>query len=141
MNNVSQVNESGSSKIWKGLFIALLGIQAALELGIGVSLLTNFKTTLETGFGITYSQELDVLGLALGLYLLLLTALLVLSLVWTLKGNYAGSTIGMIIGMFLMVFGVATLFQSGEMQGIIVDGIRGLVTFVLAFVVGKQLKK
>jgi hypothetical protein len=82
----------------------LLGLQAVVELGLGTMFLFNFKSTLERSFGITYSNELDVLGFALGLYLLLLTTLIVLSMAWELKGNTGGAILGIVIGVFLFVF-------------------------------------
>lgn len=141
MNNRSTASTNGAPTIWKRLFIGILGIQAIMELGIGATLLFNFQVALESGFGITYTEELDILGLALGLYLLLLTSLLAISMAWTIKGNQSGVTMGVIIGLFLIVFGVASLMQSGDMQGITVDSSRGLLTLVFAYMAGKELKQ
>ena len=64
------------SKVITRIFIVLLAIQAIIELGLGSMLLFDFQTTLVSAFGIKYSSQLDILGIALGLYLLLLTALM-----------------------------------------------------------------
>ncbi|MFT4679981.1 MAG: hypothetical protein ACI9RU_002307 [Litorivivens sp.] len=128
-------------KTGKRVFVVLLGIQAALELVIGITLLFSFSTALESGFGITYSSELDILGLALGLYLLLLTALLVLSMIWTIKGNNSGTTLGILLGVFLFTFGIATFIKFGDTQALYVDGLRGLITIIFAVMARKELKR
>jgi len=133
--------ETGSSRnIWKLLFIGTLGLQALLELGLGVALLFDFPTTLESGFGIAYNSELDILGIALGLYLLLLTALMVLSMIWTRKSNGSGITIGIIVGVFLVAFGLVAFFKTGDTQGILIDSLRGGLTIVFAYMAKKELK-
>ena len=141
MNNESTNTAGISRKIWGRLFIGILMVQAILELGLGVTLLIDFPTALESGFGISYSNELDILGLALGLYLLLLTALMILSSVWTLKSNHSGITIGVIIGIFLFIFGTVTFLKFGDLQALMVDSLRGLLTIILGYMAGKELKK
>jgi hypothetical protein len=141
MNNESNIGTGTSKKIWTWLFIGILGLQAIVELALGTSLLVDFPTTLETGFGITYSSDLDVLGIALGLYLLLLTALLIISAVWTYRSNMSGITIGIVAGGFLLAFGLATYLKLGNFEGILVDGIRGLLTIVFAYMAGKEMKQ
>lgn len=128
------------SKIWRRIFIGLLGLQAVVELVLGLALLFSFPATVESGFGITYTSDLDILGIALGLYLLLLTALLVLSIFWTVKGNYSGITIGVITGVFLILFGLVTFLQLGDTQALYVDSLRGLITVALAYMANKELK-
>ncbi len=129
------------SKIVTRIFIVILAIQAIIELGIGSMLLIEFPSALESGFGITYSNELDILGIALGLYLLLLTTLMIISAVWTYRSNSSGTTLGIVVGVFLFTFGVATFLKFGDFQGILVDSIRGLVTIIFAYLTGKELKK
>lgn len=141
MNNESTNTAGTSRKIWRRLFIGILMVQAILELGLGITLLIDFPTALESGFGITYSSELDILGVALGLYLLLLTALMILSSVWTFKSNHSGITVGVIIGIFLFVFGAVTFLKFGDLQALMVDSLRGLLTIILGYMAGKELKK
>ncbi len=140
MNKKSKGVGSNGSKIWKQLLLGVLGLQALLELSIGLALLVDFPTALESGFGISYTRELDILGVALGLYLLLLTALMVLSMVWVVKGNYSGITIGIIIGIFLVSFGLMALLKTGDPQAIFVDSLRGFLTIFLAYQTGKGLR-
>jgi hypothetical protein len=141
MKNESTITTAKSPKTWTRIFIALLSLQALLELGLGGALLIDFPSTVESGFGITYSNELDILGLALGLYLLLLTTLITLSAVWTSRSNYSGISLGILIGLFLITFGVAAFFKIGDTQGLLVDSSRGVITLILAFLAGKELKK
>ncbi len=129
------------SKIVTRIFIVILVIQAIIELGIGSMLLIDFPSALERGFEITYSNELDILGIALGLYLLLLTTLMIISAVWTYRSNSSGTTLGIVVGVFLFTFGVATFLKFGDFQGILIDSIRGLVTIIFAYLTGKELKK
>ena len=141
MNGESNLSTNTSRKIWRRFFIGLLSLQAILELGVGATLLFNFPTALESGFGITYSNELDILGIALGLYLLLLTTLLILSSIWTYRANHAGITIGIIVGVFLFTFGVVTFLKFGDMQGILIDSLRGVLTIIFGYFAGKELKQ
>jgi hypothetical protein len=140
MNDDLTLETGSSRKIWKLLFIGILGLQAVLELGVGGALLFDFPATLESGFGISYSSELDILGVALGLYLLLLTTLIVLSIIWTNKSNSSGITLGIIVGVFLVTFGVIAFFKTGDTQAIVVDSLRGGLTIVFGFMAGKELK-
>ena len=136
----SKLNSRNSPKTWTRIFIGILGLQALLELGLGGTLLFNFPAALESGFGITYSSELDILGIALGLYLLLLTTLMVLSIVWTTKSILSGTTLGIVIGVFLLTFGVTTFFKFGDVQPLLIDGLRGLITIVISYMAKKEIK-
>ena len=141
MNNPSIQSKNAIKKTWRHLFIGILAIQAILEFVVGSLILFAFPTALETGFGISYSSELDALGIALGLYLFLLTALIVLSILWTTKAKYSGITLGIVVGIFLVAFGLVTFFKLGDFNAILVDGIRGLVTIILGYLAGKELKQ
>ncbi|MFT6280974.1 MAG: hypothetical protein ACJA0U_001097 [Salibacteraceae bacterium] len=127
--------------IARRIFIALLAIQALAELGIGFSLLIDLPRTLKNGFGITYTSDFNIIGLALGLYLILLTALMILSIFWTIKRNLSGITLGVIIGVFLFLFGVVSFAKTGETGGIYGDSIRGIITIVFAYLTYKELKQ
>lgn len=128
-------------KIGRNIFIGLLGIQALLELIVGLTILFDFPTTLKNGFGITYQSELDILGIALGLYVLLLTSLLIISMLWTIRNNISGITIGVVAGVFLFCFGMAAFLKTGDSQGLLVDGLRGLLTVIFGYVAYKEIKK
>jgi hypothetical protein len=140
MNNELSNSKSGS-KIWMQLFIGILGLQAVIELAVGGTLLFNLPMAVESGFGISYNSEMDILGTSLGLYLLFLTVLLVMSIIWTRKGNYAGITLGMIIGVFLLTFGIVAFVQFGDINAILIDSLRGLLTVVFAYMAGKNFSK
>ena len=140
MNNESNFSTTTPKKIWKRLFIGILILQAILELGLGLALLFNFSTTLETGFGITYSSELDILGIALGLYLLLLTTLMILSSIWTHKSNRSGITLGIITGVFLFTFGLTAFMKFGDVQPLYIDSLRGLITIALGYMASKEMR-
>jgi len=103
--------------------------------------LFNFQNALENIFEITYSSEIDILGIIIGGYLLLLTTLLFLSIVWILKGKQAGTTIAIIVGAIFVLFGVLSYFKLERVDGLIGDSIRGLLTIFLAYMTGKELKK
>ena len=83
----------------------------------------SLPTALESSFAITYSSELDILGVSLGLYLLLLTTLIILSIIWTLQHNYARITIGIIVGAFLLTFELLVFMKTGNIQAIMIDSI------------------
>jgi hypothetical protein len=139
MNNLPNTNNN--QKIWQWVFVIAMGLQAVLELVIGCLLLFNLPATLETGFGVHYTKEWDFVGLTVGLYLLLLTGLMILSIYWTTQKNYSGVVLGIIIGVFLMAYGIGSLIKLNTFQGIFIDGIRGLLTVIVAVVVGKNIHK
>lgn len=103
--------------------------------------MTNLPATSVEGFGITFIPEIEILGVALGIYLLLLTVLMVLSIMWVLKRNNASVTLGVIIGDFLTIFRVLTFLKFGDLQAILGDSIRGVITILLAVMVAKELNK
>jgi hypothetical protein len=121
------------------IFIVIIGLQAIIEFLIGVTVLFSFPTALDVLFGITYSSELDIIGIPLGLYLLLLTTLLILSIVLTLRGNRLGTTIAIIVGAVLLVYGLISYFQLGRTDSLMFDGVRGLVTIILGYVTSKEM--
>ena len=135
----TQIIPSTKTK-WTPIFIGLLSIQALLELIVGITLLFNFPFALESGFGITYNSELDVLGIALGLYLLLLTTLLLFSIIWTTKSITSGPILGIISGAFLFVFGTVTFVKFGGLEGLLVDGLRGLLTILIGYMALREIK-
>lgn len=66
---------------------------------------------------------------------------MVLSIIWTLKGNYSGATLGIVIGVFLTLIGVIVFLQLGRTDGLFIDSSRGLLTIILAYIAGNEIKK
>lgn len=64
---------------------------------------------------------------------------MVLSFIWIRKSNRAGVTLGIIIGLFLISFGVGMLAKFGEKQALLLDGFRGGLTVLLAYMAGKTI--
>lgn len=139
MNSKVSNQAGNSNKIWKQIFMVFILLQAVFELAIGFTLLFNLPMAMEN-FNTPYSPDMEVLGLTLGLYLFLLTILMVLSFIWIRKSNQAGATLGIIIGFFLISFGVGMLIKFGESQALLVDGLRGGLTVLFAYMAGKGLK-
>jgi hypothetical protein len=48
---------------------------------------------------------------------------------------------GIIIGAFLLVFGVVSFLKFGQVQAIMIDSLRGLLTIILAYMAGKGIEK
>lgn len=141
MMNSNISNPAGNSnKIWKQIFMVFILLQAVFELAIGFTLLFNLPMAMEN-FNTPYSPDMEVLGLTLGLYLFLLTTLMILSFIWIRKSNRAGVTLGIIIGLFLISFGVGMLVKFGQTQALLVDGFRGGLTVLFAYLAGKGLKQ
>ncbi len=141
MSETSNLGIEPRKKTWTRIFIWSLCLQALLELLVGLTLLFDLPTALESGFGISYSVELDVLGNALGLYLLLLTTLMIVSAMWTKKANLSGVTLGIICGVFLLTFGVYATITSGDAQALLIDGLRGFLTIAFGYMAGKEIKQ
>lgn len=140
MTNSNLSNQAtNSNKIWKQIFMVFILLQAVFELAIGFTLLLDLPMAMEN-FNTPYSSDMEVLGLTLGLYLFLLTTLMLLSFVWVKKSNAAGITLGIIIGLFLISFGVGMLVKFGQTQALWVDGFRGGLTVLFAYMAGKAMK-
>lgn len=140
MNSNASNTAGSTSKIWKQIFMVFILLQAAFELVIGCTLLFDLPMAMKN-FNTPYSPDMEVLGLALGLYLFLLTTLMVLSFAWIRKSNAAGVVLGIVIGIFLISFGIGMVVKFGNAQAIYVDGVRGGLTALLAYMAGKGLNQ
>lgn len=141
MSNTAELNKSNKLRIWGRFFIGILVIQGVIELLLGGAILYDFPAAVESGFGIIYRNELDILGVALGLYLLLLALLMILSGIWVYRINHSGITLGLIVGGFLIAFGLATFMKLGDTSALIGDGSRGLLTIVIGFMARREFKQ
>ena len=117
-----------------------IGIQAALEFIIGAGILVDFKLAVESGFGITHTNDMDLFGIVIGLQLVMLAILMVFSIIWTNKGQKEGPIIAIIAGMYFLIFGVVSFIKFGNVNAIYIDAIRGLITAILGFVIYNQFK-
>jgi hypothetical protein len=95
----------------------------------------------EKGFGITYSDDIAVLGIGLGSNLALTTAVFFLSTIWTMRSKIEGIILGMTGTGMLILFSTLTFVQLGETGGIVVDGIRGVLTLIFGVMAYKELKR
>lgn len=126
--------------ISRRIFIGLMALHAFVAIGLGSTSLINFPYALETGFGITYSPDLDVFGILIGLQLLLLGAWSILSILWTNRRKAAGVVVGIFVGTYIFAFGVMAFAKFGDPQPLYVDSIRGFLTVVIGMLAYRDLQ-
>lgn len=129
------------SKTARRIFTGLLILNFIIELIASLSILINFPLAAEKGFGITYSDELAILGIGLGSNLALTTGVFLLSIIWTMRSKTEGAILGMVGAGMLVLFSSLTLIQLGDTQGLLIDGIRGVITIAFGYVVYNEFKK
>jgi len=122
-------------------FLVLLVLNFLIELVAAISMLVFFPQALESGFGISYTPDIAVLGIALGSNLILASSILLLSVIWVWRSKMEGVLTGLLGGGFLILFGFTAFFQLGEMQALLLDGIRGVLTLLFAYLTYLELNK
>ena len=137
MNNTTTTTR----KIGQPIFITLLAINGLIAFALGATTLINFPFALETGFGIPYSAELDVLGLVMGCQLIFLGVMITLSIIWTRQGKTAGTTIGIAVGTYLLAFGLLAFLRLGDTTALYVDCVRGVLTIVAAVFAYREIEQ
>lgn len=130
-----------NEKIGRYIFLGTLGLEVIMGYGIGLISLLNFQFTLETGFNIPYSDQLDVLGIVIGLALLFVASMSVLSIRWTLRGDKKGVIIGIAVGLYVFLFGLLAYLVLGQTDALLIDGIRGILTIVFGILLYRQINK
>ncbi|MFT6935820.1 MAG: hypothetical protein ACJA1N_000112 [Saprospiraceae bacterium] len=133
-------NNDAPRPILTRIFVVFVGIQAALEFVIGAGMLVDFKLAVESGFGITHTNDMDLFGVVIGLQLVMLAILMVFSIIWTNRGQKSGPTVAIIAGVYSLIFGVMSFVKFGNVDAIYIDSIRGLITAILGFVIYNQFK-
>jgi hypothetical protein len=123
------------------ILIGLLILNLVIELVASLSILVNFPFAAENGFGVTYTDDLAVLGIGLGSNLALTTVVFLFSVIWTMRSKIEGVILGIAGAGMLTLFGLLTFIQLGETDGIVIDGLRGGLTIIVGFIVYKKLKK
>ncbi|MFK7801353.1 MAG: hypothetical protein AB8G95_06965 [Anaerolineae bacterium] len=132
---------TSSRKIGQRIFLAFLAFNGLVAFGLGATALINFPLALETGFGLPYSSDLDVLGLILGCQLIFLGSLITLAATWTIRGKIEGSTIGIAVGIYLFIFGILSFLRLADITALLFDGLRGLLTIMAAYFARQELKQ
>lgn len=108
---------------------------------MGFTSLINPQMAFETGFQMTYNDELHIIGIVMGMELIFLGSMALLGIIWTRKGKIEGVTVGSAVGMYMFLFGIVSFIALGRTDGLIVDSIRGFLTLVFAYMTYRELKK
>lgn len=125
----------------KIVFLILLTINFLIELAIAGAMLIDFSQVADIAFGITYTSDIAVLGIALGSNLIFVSGILLLSIIWTLRSKVEGIIIGAMTGGFFVLFALVAFIQLGDFQAILVDGLRGVLTIIFAYLSYRQIQK
>jgi hypothetical protein len=124
----------------KIVFLILLTINFLIELVIAGAMLIDFPQVADIGFGITYTSDIAILGIALGSNLMFASGILLLSIIWTLRAKVEGIIIGAMAGGLFALFGLVAFIQLGDFQSILVDGLRGILTILFAYLTFREIQ-
>jgi hypothetical protein len=115
------------------IFIAMLGLNGAFALLLGVNSLLNFRGAMDS-FGVLYNDTMAPLGTVTASQFLLQGAMLLMAIAWTRRRNPAGVSIGVAVGVYLIFL---TLVEVGYGRGqlaLIADLPRGVLLTLFGIV-------
>ena len=122
----------------KTVFLLLLFLHALSCFVLGAMALVNWPFALQMGFRVPYSTALDTIGVVIGLELLFLGGISALSFVWTRSGVKGGTVTGIAVGLYMLTFGIVAYLKTGQVDGLLVDSLRGLLTVVFGVITHRQ---
>jgi hypothetical protein len=143
MKNVANQNtntaSSASRKIARNIFIALTGINGLVALALGIMTLVNMRGVFES-FGITYSSQLDTIGLTAGGLFSLIAILSGISIYWVVRGKVEGILVPIGYATFLFALGLMVLAWTGQTNVLYVDSIRGFLTMIAGYFAYREMR-
>jgi hypothetical protein len=137
--HTTRTASNSSRKIARNIFIALTAINALVALGLGSMTLVNMQGVFES-FGVTYTRELDSMGLASGGLFILLGILSAISILWLVRGKLEGIVVPVGYAIFLFALGFMVLARVGQTNVLYVDSIRGFLTVVAGFFAYREMR-
>jgi hypothetical protein len=130
---------NSSRKIARNIFTLLTGLNALVALGLGFMTLVNMQGVFES-FDITYTSELDSLGLTSGGLFILMAVLSAISILWLVRGKLEGIVVPVGYAIFLFALGFMVLARLGQTNVLYVDSIRGFLTMVAGFFAYREMR-
>lgn len=123
----------------KKILIGFLVINTLMQIGMGVMMLTDFQQLATSMMGLTYSEDMSILGMTLGMNVLFLGMVLILSTYWIYLRNRSGISLAMLFGLYVITAGIVT-YSQGVSEGLTMDVPRGIIILVMGYFVQQQDK-
>lgn len=140
VNRTVDTANSTSRKIARNIFIALAAMNGLVALVLGIMTLVNMQGVFES-FGITYTRELESIGLpAAGLFILI-AILAAISIIWIVQGKIEGILVPIGHATFLFALGFMAFARLGQTDILYIDSIRGFLTMVAGFFAYREMKQ
>lgn len=128
-----------SRKIARNTFIALAALNALVAFALGIMTLVNMPGVYAS-FGITYTPEIESVGLTSAGLFILLAILSAISIIWIVQGRSEGILVPIGYAAFLFLLGIMVLARLGQTNVLYVDSIRGFLTMVAGFFAYREMR-
>ncbi|MEY4531068.1 MAG: hypothetical protein RLZZ156_1789 [Deinococcota bacterium] len=140
MKSIENLNTSNPShKIARNIFIGFAGFNGLIALLIGVMTLVNMQGVFAS-LGVTYSSQLDTIGLTAGGLFSLVAILSGISILWLVQGKLEGILVPTGYATFLFVLGCMVLVWTGQPNVFYVDSIRGFLAMVAGYFAYQEMR-
>jgi hypothetical protein len=141
MKSVENLNTNSTSrKIARNVFIGFAGFNGLIALLLGVMTLVNMPGVFAS-LGVTYSSQLDVIGLTAGGLFSLIAILSGINILWLMQGKPEGILVPIGYATFLFVLGFMVLAWTGQTNVFYIDSIRGFLTIVAGFFAYQEMRR
>ena len=128
-----------SRKIARNIFIALAAINGLIAFLLGIMTLVNMPGVFAS-LGVTYSSQLDTIGLTAGGLFSLIAILSGISIYWVMRGKLEGFLVLIGYATFLFALGLMVLAWTSQTNAFYVDSIRGFLTMVAGFFAYREMR-
>ena len=140
MKSIENLNTSNPSrKIARNIFIGFAGFNGLIAVLLGIVTLVNMQGVFE-GFGITFTRELNSIGLPAAGLLILVGVLVFISIAWLLQGKIEGILVPFGHGIFLFALGFMALARLGQTDILLIDSIRGFLAMVAGYFAYQEMR-
>ncbi len=141
MKSIENLNTGSTSrKIARNVFIGFAGFNGLIAVLLGVMTLVNMQGVFE-GFGITFTRELNSIGLPAAGLLILVGVLVFISIYWLLQGKIEGILVPVGHATFLFALGFMALARLGQTDILLIDSIRGFLAMVAGYFAYQEMRQ
>jgi hypothetical protein len=141
MKSIENPNTGSTSrKIARNVFIGFAGFNGLIAGLLGVMTLVNMPAIFAS-LGVTYSSQLDMIGLIAGGLFSLIAILSGISILWLVQGKLEGILVPVGYATFLFILGFMVLLWTGQTNILYVDSIRGFLTMVAGYFAYQEMRR
>ncbi len=120
-------------------FLILIILYGVIELAFGIWMLADIEAVSEV-FNASYTPSAAVFGVPLTGAIFAFTILTVIAFAWVYKKKAEGAVIGLLIGGWLIFAAILAYVKLNMLDSLLVDGIRGVLIFIISAVLLKKYK-